>query len=45
MGENQGVRILDIILEKLHQATDAKVIVATSTSKDNDALAEHLERN
>lgn len=37
--------ILDIILDKLHQASDAKVIVATSTSKDNDALVEHLEQN
>lgn len=37
--------ILDIILDKLHQASDAQVIVATSTSKDNDALVEHLERN
>ena len=37
--------ILDIILDKLHQACDAKVIVATSTSKDNDALVEHLKRN
>ena len=37
--------ILDIILDKLHQASDAKVIVATSISKDNDALVEHLERN
>ena len=37
--------ILDIILDKLHQASDAKVIVATSTSKVNDALVEHLERN
>ena len=40
-----GKCILDIILDKLHQASDAKVIVATSTSKDNDALVEHLERN
>ena len=37
--------ILDIILDKLHQASDDQVIVATSTSKDNDALVEHLERN
>jgi spore coat polysaccharide biosynthesis protein SpsF len=37
--------ILDIILDKLHQASDAKVIVATSTSIDNDALVEHLKRN
>ena len=37
--------ILDILLDKLHQASDAKVIVATSTSKDNDVLVEHLEQN
>ena len=37
--------ILDIILDKLHQASDAQVIVATSTSQDNDALVEHLEQN
>ena len=37
--------ILDIILDKLHRACDAKVIVATSTSKDNDTLIEHLEQN
>ena len=37
--------ILDILLVKLHQASDAKVIVATSTSKNNDALVEHLKQN
>lgn len=34
--------ILDIILDKLHQAGDAKVIVATSTSSSNDILVERL---
>lgn len=37
--------ILDILIDKLHQASDAKVIVATSTSKNNDALVEHLKQN
>lgn len=37
--------ILDLILDKLHQVGDAKVIVATTTDKSNDALVEHLERN
>ena len=41
---HEGKCILDIILDKLHQSSDAKIIVATSTSKDNDALVEHLER-
>lgn len=34
--------ILDIILDKLHQIEDAKVIVATSTSSSNDILVERL---
>lgn len=37
--------ILDILIDKLHQASDTKVIVATSTSKNNDALVEHLKQN
>lgn len=37
--------ILDIILDKLHQVGDAKVIVATTTDKSNDALVEHLKKN
>ena len=37
--------ILDLILDKLHQVDDAKVIVATTTDTSNDALVEHLERN
>ena len=38
--------ILDIILDKLHQANDGvKVIVATTTDTSNDALVEHLVRN
>lgn len=34
--------IFDIILDKLHQVGDAKIIVATSTSSDNDILVERL---
>lgn len=34
--------ILDILLENLHKVKDATVIVATSTSPNNDALEEYL---
>lgn len=37
--------ILDIILDKLHQVTDAKVIVATTTDHSNDPLVAHLRSN
>lgn len=36
--------ILDIILNKLHQVENVKVIVATSTSQDNNPLEEYLLR-
>ena len=43
---HKGKCILDIILDTLHQASsDAKVIVATTTDKSNDALVEHLKQN
>ena len=35
--------IIDILLEKLHQATDLPIIVATTTSPANDLLVCHLE--
>lgn len=35
--------IIDILLEKLHHATDTPVIVATTTSPGNDLLVKHLE--
>lgn len=35
--------IIDILLEKLHCATDAPVIVATTTSPNNDLLVDELE--
>ena len=34
--------ILDIILDKFHEIKGAKVIVATSTNEENDALEEYL---
>ena len=37
--------IIDILLEKMHQATDAQVIIATTTSPGNDLLVRHLESN
>ena len=43
---HKGKCILDIILDTLHQASsDAKVIVATTTDRSNDALVEHLKQN
>ena len=38
----EGECILDIILNKLHRVDNAKVIVATTTDKSNDALVKHL---
>lgn len=35
--------IIDILLEKLHQATEVPIIVATTTSPANDLLVSHLE--
>lgn len=35
--------IIDILLEKIHQATEAPVIIATTTSPVNDLLVSHLE--
>lgn len=35
--------IIDILLEKLHRATDLPIIVATTTSPTNDLLVSHLE--
>lgn len=34
--------IIDILMNKLHQATTSKVVVATTINPDNDLLAEHL---
>ena len=34
--------IMDILLEKMHQATDLKVVVATTTSPANNTLANYL---
>jgi len=41
----EGKTMLDIILKKLHQATDTKVIVATSTSPNDTLLADYLSEN
>lgn len=42
---HEGRCILDIILDKLYQASgEAKVIVATTTDKSNDALVKHLRQ-
>ena len=35
--------IIDILMDKLHQATASKVIVATTTDPGNDLLVEYLE--
>ena len=35
--------IIDILMDKLHQATTSKVVVATTTDPGNDLLVEHLQ--
>lgn len=35
--------IIDILTDKLHQATTSKVIIATTTDPGNDLLVEHLQ--
>lgn len=35
--------IIDILTDKLHQATTSKVVVATTTNPGNDLLVEHLQ--
>lgn len=35
--------IIDILMDKLHQATTSKIVVATTTDPGNDLLVEHLQ--
>lgn len=42
---HEGKTMLDIILDKLHRATEAKVIVATSTNPNDTLLADYLSEN
>ena len=37
--------IIDILMDKLHQATASQVVIATTTDPGNDLLVEHLQAN
>lgn len=39
----RGQTIIDILLEKLHRATDIPVVIATTTDPGNDLLVAHLQ--